>query len=70
MNFTYGIVNISSSTGIFSESGISLFAILISVYFSDEQLSNVISAASDYRGKRQAVSSISLSYAVIWPSGR
>ena len=66
MNFAYGIVNISSSTGIFSESGISLFA----VYFSDEQLSNVISAASDYRGKRQAVSSISLSYAVIWPSGR
>ncbi|KAL5499719.1 hypothetical protein EMCRGX_G011178 [Ephydatia muelleri] len=56
MNFTYGIVYISSSTGLFSESGISLFAILISVYFSDEQLSNVISAASDYRGKHQACS--------------
>ena len=70
MNITYSIVNISSSTGFISESGFSLFVVLISVYYSDEVLSIVISAASDYRGKRQVISSITLLYAVIWPSGK
>eukprot|EP00731_Ephydatia_muelleri_P017053 Em0010g151a len=65
MNITYSIVNISSSTGFISESGLSLFVVLISTYYSDEMLSTVVSAA---RGKRQVISSITLSYAVIWPS--
>lgn len=67
MNITYSIVNISSSTGFISESGLSLFVVLISTYYSDEMLSTVVSAA---RGKRQVISSITLSYAVIWPSGK
>ncbi|KAL5468809.1 hypothetical protein EMCRGX_G029930 [Ephydatia muelleri] len=58
MNITYSIVNISSSTGFISESGLSLFVVLISTYYSDEMLSTVVSAA---RGKRQVISSITLS---------
>ena len=67
MNITYSIVNISSSTGFVSESGFSLSVIFMSTYYSDEMLSAVISAA---RGKRQVISSITVSYAVIWPSGK
>ena len=70
MSITYSIVNISTTTGFFSESGSSLLAILISADFSEERFSAVTSAASYNSGKRQVGLSISLSYAVLWPSGK
>ena len=70
MNITYSIMNISLSTGFYSMSGNSLFAIFITCNFSEEQLIAIISVASYYGGKRQAALLISLSYAVIWPSGK
>ena len=70
MNITYSIMNISLSTGFYSMSGSSLFAIFITSNFSEEQLIAIISVASYYGGKHQAALPISISYAIIWPSGK
>ena len=67
INITYNKINISSSYGLFSQNGNSLFAIFISAYFNNEQLDQY---SPFNRNKRQSVSSsLSLSYAVIRPSG-
>ena len=67
INITFNEINISSSFGIFSQFGSSLFAILISANFNDQQLIEYYPYTFDT--KRQAVISTSLSYAVVWPSG-
>ena len=55
----------------FSQSGSSLFVILISANLNDQQLIDYYPYnASKVIKKRQALSSIPLSYAAVWPSGK